>query len=520
MSVTLKQALVLPSLRQATLLAGFDNLDRPITSVNVLEYIGTETLHQQSEPADRFAGGELVLTCFSSIPTNVDAQCECLRALSQVGQAGLVLYYVGSVMPQVDPALVTLAQELDFPLLVMPHRTELRYSEVIGDVMEAILRDQADNTHLLGDILEHMTLLPEHQRTVDTVLQLLSDRLRATVLLLDGTGQLLGACAWPRGSQADMTDLLIQARQGNADQCCRLTIDPGDAAPMELCLLKAGQPLSNEVQQQAQDVMQLALNLWSLKHAELAIEELVRAILRDEPIKMRRLAALFRLNVASIHCMWMLSPLDPACREEFLRRVPTIASQLLEPHCQAAIAGSYQDFVIVLADNGVFGPEGEALAAQLDEQLKAEGLGAGFVCCQGLENTAQVRAAFLRSSEGLPSAQTIWPTRTVHTLGEIDFALHCKNDLVQDEASVTRCRAVLAPLHSSSEELPLVDTLAVYLLDADQNIVRCAQQLFLHKNTVKYRYQQITHRLGHTPDKLPELTALYEAVALYRLLEK
>ena len=37
---------------------------------------------------------------------------------------------------------------------------------------------------------------------------------------------------------------------------------------------------------------------------------------------------------------------------------------------------------------------------------------------------------------------------------------------------------------------------------------------------MKYRYQQITHRLGHTPDKLPELTALYEAVALYRLLEK
>ena len=31
MSVTLKQALVLPSLRQATLLTGFDNLDRPIT---------------------------------------------------------------------------------------------------------------------------------------------------------------------------------------------------------------------------------------------------------------------------------------------------------------------------------------------------------------------------------------------------------------------------------------------------------------------------------------------------------
>ncbi len=519
MSVTLKQAMVLPSLRQATLLAGFSNLDRPVTAVTVLEHASADLLRQQLQGSRTFAGGELVLTCFATIPTDVPAQCETLRALSEMGQAGLVLYYAGIVMPQVDPALVTLAQQLEFPLFVMPSQLELRYSEVISDVMEAILRDQSDNTHVLGDILEHMTLLPEHQRTVDTVLQLLSDRLRATVLLLDASGQLQGAAAWPRGTAVDMTDLLLQARQGNADQCCRLPIAPADSPAMELCLLKAGQPLSSDVQQQAQDVMLLAVNLWSCKHAELAIEELVRAILRDEPIKMRRLAALFRLNVASIHCMWMLMPIDSACREDFLRRVPTLASQLLEPHCQAVIAGSYQDFVIVLADNGIFGPQGEELALQLEEQLKKEGLAATFVCCQGLENTAQVRDAFLRASEGLPSAMQIWPARSLHSLGEIDFALHCKNDLAQDEASVTRCRAALAPLQGLADELPLVDTLASYLLDADQNIARCAQLLFLHKNTVKYRYQQIAHRLGHDPDKLPELHALYEAVALHRLLE-
>ncbi len=519
MSVTVKQAMALPSLRQATLLAGFDSLDRPITSVTVLEHTCPDQLHQQTQGSHTFAGGELVLTCFSSIPTDVKAQCDDLRTLAEIGQAGLVLYYVGIVMPEVNPALIDLAKQLDFPLLVMPSRSELRYSEVISDIMEAVLRDQADNTHLLGDILEHMTLLPEHQRTVDTVLQLLSDRLRATTLLLDNDGQVLGAASWPRSVQIDVTDLVLQARQGNTDQYIRFPLTPAEGPAMELCILKAGQPLSSDVQQQVQDLMLLAVNLWSCKHAELAIEELVRAILRDEPIKMRRLAALFRLNVAAIHCMWLLSPAQPSYRDDFLRKVPTLASQLLEPHCQTVIAGSYQDFVIVLADNDVFGSQGETLATELSAKLEQEELAATFVCFQGLENTAQVRSAFLRGSEGLPPAQHIWPHRSIHTLGEIDFALHCKNDLAQNEASVARCRAVLAPLQSHSDDLPLIDTLAVYLLDADQNIARCAQLLFLHKNTVKYRYQQITHRLGHNPDKLPELNALYEAVALHRFLE-
>lgn len=518
MSVTIKQILALPSLCQATLLAGSARSDCPITAVTILEHANPNHPQIQYQPGHSFVGSELVITDFSAIANDLNAQCDTLRALSAAGQSGLLLYGVGTYLPSVDDTLVQLADALEFPLISMPAQPDLRYSQIITDVMDAIFRDQADTTHLLGDILEQMTLLPETQRSVDTVLQLLSDRLRATVLLLDAAGQVLGAAAWPQGVQADVTDLVLQARQGNADQCCRITITPTDSPAMELFLLKTGQPLSSEIQTQVQNVLLMAVNLWSFKHAELAVEELVRAILRDEPLKMRRLAALFKLNVASIHCMWILSPAEPTQREQFLRRVPGIASKLLEPHCQAIIAGSYQDFVIVLADNGAFGAKGDELLIQLDNLLKEEQLPATFVCCQGLQNTAQVRTSFLRGSEGLPSAQIIWPTRSIHTLGEIDFALYCKNHLMQDESSVARCRAVLAPLQKSAADLPLLETLASYLLDADQNITRCANLLFLHKNTVKYRYQQITNRLGHTPDKLPELNALYEAVSLYRLL--
>ena len=64
----------------------------------------------------------------------------------------------------------------------------------------------------------------------------------------------------------------------------------------------------------------------------------------------------------------------------------------------------------------------------------------------------------------------------------------------------------------------LVRTLQLYLLDADRSVTRTAQLLFVHKNTVKYRLQQIHARLGHPPSKLPEAFGLYTACAVERLL--
>ena len=72
-------------------------------------------------------------------------------------------------------------------------RMDLRYSDVICEVMEAIFKDQNDSGLLVSDILGRTALLPEHQRTLDTVLKLLSDRLRATVLLTDGALRPLNA---------------------------------------------------------------------------------------------------------------------------------------------------------------------------------------------------------------------------------------------------------------------------------------------------------------------------------------
>ena len=69
------------------------------------------------------------------------------------------------------------------------------------------------------------------------------------------------------------------------------------------------------------------------------------------------------------------------------------------------------------------------------------------------------------------------------------------------------------------EGAELVHTLQLYLLDTDRSVTQTAQALFVHKNTVKYRLQQLGARLGHPVAKFPEAFGLYTACAVERLLE-
>jgi DNA-binding PucR family transcriptional regulator len=109
-----------------------------------------------------------------------------LRRLSEVGVVALVLYYVGIFVPKVDDKLIRLADELSLPLIVMPpNRFDCRYGEVISEVLETVFKDQARETYFVPGMLERISQLPVRQRTLSTVMRMLSDRLRYSLLLTD-----------------------------------------------------------------------------------------------------------------------------------------------------------------------------------------------------------------------------------------------------------------------------------------------------------------------------------------------
>lgn len=112
MSVTVNDIMKLPCMSEAKVIAGEAGLTRVLSSVTVLEFSDTSDLQQEILSNIDFYGSELVITAFASIPENIEKQCDNIRRLAAVGEAGLILYYVGILMPRVDPALIELANQL------------------------------------------------------------------------------------------------------------------------------------------------------------------------------------------------------------------------------------------------------------------------------------------------------------------------------------------------------------------------------------------------------------------------
>ncbi|MEG2641190.1 MAG: PucR family transcriptional regulator ligand-binding domain-containing protein, partial [Eubacterium sp.] len=144
MAITINDLLTTcPSLKDARLVAGPGGLDHFVSSVSVLEYVDTDATADQLYAHHDFIGGELVISGFVAIKDDIQAQCDNIRRLSQCGESGLILYYVGVFLPAIAPPLITLCNTLDFPLICMPEgRVDLRYAAVITDVMEQIFLDR------------------------------------------------------------------------------------------------------------------------------------------------------------------------------------------------------------------------------------------------------------------------------------------------------------------------------------------------------------------------------------------
>ena len=526
MSVTVHDILKLPCLREARVLAGKNGLQKEVSSITVLEFAEANDLQEDLFQKNEFYGSEIVITAFASIADNVDHQCANIRRMAAVGEVGLIIYYVGILLPRIDQKLIDLADELDFALIVMPeNRMDLRYSEAISEVMELIFRDQMSDQYFVSDILNRMCRLPEHQRKVDAVLRMISDRIRSSLILADHDHRALGQANWPMSLELSLADIpeldpytSCEMEEPLTAQPCmvwRYPLEERSPDSMELYVVKDGMPLPPEMIRQAAELVRLAVSLWNSSHADVQISELIRAILRDEPLKMRRLADLFHIDVASIHSMWILSPVQGD--EAFRKRILSEIREILEPYCDPMIADVYEGLIVAFM---AWNDAGNAIQTGqlLMEQLKNEEETVVLTRCHYLADTAEVRRAFLENQDYLKDAVSIWPGRRNFTLEEIRFTHHCRDLIDQGEAALAGCLAPLRLLGMQGEDTDLVQTLETYLLDADSSVTRCAELLFVHKNTIKYRLGRIRAILGYAPGKSPENMYLFEAVAIHRLL--
>ncbi len=529
MSITVNDILKLPSLSSAQVVAGSGGLKKTVTSITVLEYANTEKLQEELFESKDFLGSELVITAFANIKEDVEAQCTNIKRLAGVGEVGMVLYYVGVIMPKIDEKLLSLANKLDFVLICMPkNKLNLRYSEVIVEVMEAIIEDRAQNKYFVSEILDNVAKLTRSQQNVETVLKMTSDRLKSSIILTDENFKALNMVCWPRSDTATIVELCSKLKYDHftensmkislqSKELCvsRATIENAEGRYLNVLIAKESAPVSDDYIRQTAELIKISLNLWSQKHAKIVLSELVRAILSNEPINMRRLANFFNIDIASINTMWVIKP--PV---NSTAKVLGIAKELLRHSCSTLVADVYKDYVVIFIDNKTIQHHNLSLAQELYDVLTEECILQNFVICTALSSAKEVRRAFLDIESCTSTAKSIFKAKNILTYSEVLFAKQCTALIDSGEENIANVLSTINFLNSNEKAFNFdpIETLQIFLLDANSSVARTSEIMFVHKNTIKYRIAQISERLCFSVTKMPEAMQLYTASAVKRLL--
>ena len=139
MKITVNDCLKLPILSKATVVAGKGGLNRVVSGISVLE---TSNIIFD-EYSYKSLGGELVVTGFITCYDDINGILRCVESFSKSADAGLIIFYLGIYLKEIPEQVIRLADELDFPIIVMPkNRDDIPYSYVIYEVMQLIFENK------------------------------------------------------------------------------------------------------------------------------------------------------------------------------------------------------------------------------------------------------------------------------------------------------------------------------------------------------------------------------------------
>lgn len=518
MGVKLKDLLLLPSLREAEVVAGHNSLTSTVTSLSFLEVSDMDFFGKKIAMENEYYAGEIVISSFFSIRNDVKKQCEAIRHLHSIGEIGLLLYYVGIVIPQLSQEVIDVANELDFVIIQMPkNNTALRYNEVIVEIMTEILQEKSPD-NIVNEVLEKASLLPEHLRSVEMTLKLLSDLLRANIVLTNADGEVINQIKWPRNSTMDVARFVQQhpiedgvQLQEDEYSFYYKEIYHKDNGVLKLHLIREHTLLTQVECEQSVELVRVSLNLWGKKHGEVSEYALVQAILNDESEKMYRLAKSLSVDVKAIDMMWLLQLSN-------LQQEKEIKEELLEhvaKYYRTCVVQVVENRLIVLLGNYRHNDSEIELSNDFMRITQYQAMIDSIVLCPRMRNTTDVRNTYQLVNEVSDQLPAIFKERKNFSIGELRQVAYAMKLVQSGESEVEECLSILEPIVDNKEYLA---TLCCYLLDASADFQRCSELLFIHKNTVKYRIKKISELLGYNITHFSESYECYLACMIYCMI--
>lgn len=495
MSITVKDCLTLPSLCMGSVIAGKKGLSGIVSSVTVFEFDLTSD--------DIFAPNELAITAFYDIRNSIPDQIETIKAAKRSGIVALVLFYSDMILHGVDNKVVDAANQCNLPLILLPgDDMGLKYSDVIHDISEAIFLDARSEDFYIDNTMDRISQMDDRHRSLDTVLGLISEYNRSSIVLCGSKNQILGYSLWPAGSSLKVEQLFMDPLDDRfSEKILSYDFKSKNGTPLKLCFVNPFSPISRNILSETAQIIQLYISIWNVNLNMNSRESMIPLILEKKYASLAEVARIHNIALDNYTTMLIFS----------LKEDISVITRIISQCDSSSVTGCYGSSLISFLPSDLTDTRGQLLLDELTETCK------GKIYQFPRKNiTKDAAYIYLKMCETSQAVEKVFPMRKIITYDVIRFIASCMELKSAASPDLSYYQSLLSGLDTEKGD-DLLLTLQTYLFDADASVKATAELLFIHRNTVKYRLDRIRDFIGQDFEQMPLYQDIYRACALERI---
>lgn len=512
MSITVRDCMMLPAFRTSKLVAGEGGLDRIVSSVSVVEFSSNSV----------FNPNELLVSAFYEIRDDPEAQCREIEGLVRTGAVALMLFYVNDILGELAPEVVNTADRLDLPLIVVDDgHTELKYSDVITDVMDAVVRDRLFNENSLSLIRNRLAQFPCHMRNMESLLMTLSDLYKCNLVLKLDQDVWFTACYRPSADIFDPERCIREFQNEPAGFGVRYVGEEREGyyvykmsfyhvSKMWTTLYASchDELLTAEMLRDMCSSTNLYTELWGYSLDIHKAETLTTLLLKSSDEMGAMLLERSGIEMEAISNLMVICSKE-GIPEELKKEMLEILRGSHKIYAAAPIDGT----LVVLSALSWADPRDEIILSDIVSGVRQAGV--YMFLDSGNESVSALRETYVELCKNMEYLRKVFLNKHVWEVHDLFLVQEAASLLTSNTPRRNRVQNIIRSLEEDSNKL--MDTLAVYLIDNNGQMNKTAEELFLHRNTVAYRLSRIRQLTNTDFTKMPATGDFYMAASLWRL---
>lgn len=480
---TVRDALQMDSLKEATLLAGRSGLDQEVGCVDISE---TPDSNEWLRPK------EFLITTGYSIRGDLSKQMALVQSLANVGGAALAIKF-GRFIGDIPQEMVELADQVNLPLLSLPNNVP--FIDITYPIMQRIVNEQAQDLEYSEAVYETLTKIALETNSTEEISQAIEKlihkkaRIYPYVLTQQAIHQLVGWQLFPiQVKHVTYGYLAIQSQVALSKREIVTVRHASVIVALQLMSYRlAAESGWNERRDLLDDLISGRFTNYDL--VQLRAQEFGFSLKGEKEL------AIFNVdNFASYLLQKQVSERQAvALRRDLFRCIQRLILQTQAGN-RNFLTAQQNDKIILLCSAHVI--SWKKIIPEIREQI--------FHLEPSLTVTIGISEA-IHKIEEIPQAyktanHLIYLSRKLygpgHTLSEKDAELYLILEQIDHKAIFEDTfRDIIQSKHAKAYFL----TLQTYL-ECQGNHSQTAAILFIHRNTLRYRLQQIQKLLGRNLD--------------------